>query len=44
MSEEHTFKGHEDEVTSLSLSNDGKYLASGANDLTVRIWDLDNNT
>jgi WD40 repeat protein len=32
--------GHEGPVTSLSLSGDGKLLASGSQDRTVRVWSL----
>ncbi|HVX10133.1 MAG TPA: hypothetical protein VHC22_02920 [Pirellulales bacterium] len=33
-------RGHADYVTSLSASRDGRYLASGSADGTVRIWSL----
>uniref|UniRef100_A0A7S2WJG3 Uncharacterized protein n=1 Tax=Mucochytrium quahogii TaxID=96639 RepID=A0A7S2WJG3_9STRA len=33
-------KGHHDEVLSMSLSSDGRYLASGGRDKVVRIWDV----
>jgi WD40 repeat protein len=33
-------KGHEDGVTSVALSPDAKWLASGSWDKSVRIWDL----
>ena len=32
--------GHEDKITSLSVSNDGKYLASSSSDWTVILWDI----
>jgi WD40 repeat protein len=32
-------KGHTDSITSLSFSSNGNFLASGAQDCTVRIWD-----
>jgi WD40 repeat protein len=32
------FIGHEASVTCIAFSSDGKYLASGARDNTVRIW------
>lgn len=31
-------RGHEDEVTALAISHDGRWLASGAKDRTVRLW------
>ena len=37
-------EGHADIVTSASYSSDGKHLASGSSDKTVRIWDLENGT
>ena len=30
--------GHEDELTCLALAPDGKTLASGSGDRTVRFW------
>ncbi|BAY20217.1 WD-40 repeat protein (plasmid) [Anabaenopsis circularis NIES-21] len=35
-----TLKGHNDAVTSLSFSPDGKTLASGSNDKTIKLWHL----
>jgi WD40 repeat protein/serine/threonine protein kinase len=35
-----TLKGHSDSVTSVTYSPDGKQLASGSVDTTVRIWDM----
>lgn len=32
--------GHNDRIRSLCLSPDGKYLASGSDDKTIKIWDL----
>src|SRR5262245_17642344 len=34
-----SLKGHTDWVNSISFSQDGKYLASGSRDRTVKIWD-----
>ncbi len=34
------FKGHQGEVTTLSLAADGKTLASGSKDTTILIWDI----
>jgi WD40 repeat protein len=37
-------RGHEDTVTSLSFSHDGRRLASGSDDGKVRIWDVESGT
>ncbi len=34
-----TFVGHEEAVTSLVLSPDGRYVLSGSDDTTARLWD-----
>ncbi len=33
-----TYRGHASEVTAISWSPNGKYIASGGNDSTIRVW------
>lgn len=40
MEKKHTLKGHADSVTSLCFSPDSFLLASGSDDNTVRMWDV----
>ena len=32
--------GHEDSITALAVTEDGKCLLSGSRDATLRVWDL----
>jgi hypothetical protein len=36
-----TFAGHEDAVTAVALSGDGRYALSGSADRTLKLWVLD---
>ena len=36
------FKGHQDSVTSVSFSPDGKTIATGSRDNTARLWPVRN--
>ena len=39
-----TIKGHTEAIVALQFSGDGKRLATGSGDTTIRIWDLDTAT
>ncbi len=39
-----TLKGHTDKVTTLAFTRDGKVLASGSDDHTIRLWDTSTGT
>ncbi|MCD4785543.1 MAG: protein kinase [Candidatus Eremiobacteraeota bacterium] len=36
-----TLKGHSSDVNSVAFSPDGKYMASGSNDKTIKMWNKD---
>lgn len=38
----HILGGHTAEITSVKISNNSKYVITGSNDKTVRIWDSEN--
>lgn len=37
----HTFAGHDQDIYSLDFARNGKHIASGSGDRTVRVWDID---
>lgn len=37
----HIFSGHEQDIYSLDFARNGKLIASGSGDRTVRVWDLE---
>jgi WD40 repeat protein len=42
LKEETTLQGHSSSVTSVAFSPDGKYLASGSQDNTFKLWSMEN--
>ncbi len=38
-----TLKGHNDEISSIAISQDGTKLASGSDDNSIKLWDLAKN-
>ena len=39
-----SFTGHDDWVTSVSFSTDGKHILSGSKDGTIKIWDANSGS
>lgn len=39
----YSFTGHEQDIYSLDFASDGRYIASGSGDRTIRLWDLQEN-
>jgi WD40 repeat protein len=39
VSNQRIFQGHEDEIGSVAISNDGQTIVSGSDDGTIRLWD-----
>lgn len=39
-----TFSGHEQDIYSLDFARDGRTIASGSGDRTVRLWDIEQST
>ena len=39
----HSFAGHDQDIYSLDFASDGRYIASGSGDRTIRLWDIQEN-
>lgn len=39
----HQFHGHEQDIYSLDFAADGRHIASGSGDRTIRLWDIQEN-
>jgi glucose repression regulatory protein TUP1 len=39
----HQFSGHEQDIYSLDFASDGRHIASGSGDRTIRLWDIQEN-
>jgi WD40 repeat protein len=37
-----TFKGHNESVKSVDISNDDNYIISGSSDKTIKLWKVNN--
>ena len=39
----HQFAGHDQDIYSLDFASDGRHIASGSGDRTIRLWDIQEN-
>jgi small GTP-binding protein len=37
------YEGHSEHITAIDISKDDRYVASGSDDFTLRVWDIHNN-